>query len=105
MGEIICRFRYMWLLWNTLVSCALPGQPAIICDAAHVITHNKCAQRVAVLAPPLVHCIFHLRFIGEWVQCPINQTNAIGEHKFLLDPLCNCVAFIIVWQVVVFAPK
>ena len=106
MGEIICRvlIHVAVVEYSVVMSTARPTSN-IIHDASHVVTHNKCTQRVAILAPAVVHHIFHLRFTGEWVQCPINQTNAIGEHKFLLDPLCNYIVFILIWPEVVFGLK
>ena len=36
-------------------------------DVAHVITHNKGTQQVAVFVPAVVYHIFCLRIVGEWV--------------------------------------
>ena len=106
MGEIICTvLKHVTVAEYSVVVCTTRPTSNIIHDVVHVITHNKCTQLVAIFAPTLVHHIFSLRFIGEWFQCPINQTNSIGEEKLLLDPLCNCIAFILILPLVILALK
>ena len=68
MGEIICRaLEHVSVVEYSVVVYPARSTSNIICDAAHVVTHNKSSQQVLLFVATAVHCIFCLRFVGEWI--------------------------------------
>ena len=55
MGEIFGRVsKHVAVVEYSVAMCTAWPTSNIICNVAHVITHNKCTQQIAILAPTCI---------------------------------------------------